>query len=192
MQAWARRLGTLGVVVTFDYPYLQQGRKAPDKAPVLLEAHRAAFDDVRRAYGARPVIFTGKSMGSRMGVTLAGAMHAAGEPGPVGVVCFGYPLRALGSGALRDQVLCDLRTPILFVQGTRDHLCPLEDLAKVRPAMVAPNELFVVEGGDHSLELRKKDVTASGRSQDAWDAAVLAAILAFVERLTRAPSGAPP
>lgn len=185
MQAWARRLGTLGEVVTFDYPYMQQGRKAPDKAPVLLAAHRAAFDEIRRVHGARPVIFAGKSMGSRMGVTLAGAMHAAGEAGPVAVVCFGYPLRALHSGALRDQVLRELRTPILFVQGTRDNLCPLEDLAEARQAMVAPNDLFVVEGGDHSLALRKKDVIASGRSQEEWDEAAFAAVRSFVKRLGR-------
>ena len=66
-----------------------------------------------------------------------------------------------------------LRTPILFLQGTRDNLCPLDKLAAVRARMTAANRLHVVEGGDHSLEVRKA-------AQAEADAAVLAQIAAFV------------
>ena len=48
------------------------------------------------------------------------------------LICFGYPLRAAGSGALRDEVLRQLTTPVLFLQGSRDPLCPLPDLETVR------------------------------------------------------------
>jgi len=39
---------------------------------------------------------------------------------------------------LRDKVLRELTTPILFVQGTHDSLCPLDLLADVRRMMSAP------------------------------------------------------
>ena len=54
---------------------------------------------------------------------------------------------------MRDEVLIALRTPILFVQGSRDSLCPLPTLAAVRARMTAPSTLLVVDGGNHSLEV---------------------------------------
>jgi predicted alpha/beta-hydrolase family hydrolase len=77
---------------------------------------------------------------------------------------------------MRDEVLRKLQTPILFVQGTRDPLCPLDLLESVRKEMQAPNELHVVEGGDHSSRVLKR----SGQSQEDVDLAILAAIAAFV------------
>jgi predicted alpha/beta-hydrolase family hydrolase len=183
MQAWAQRLAAFGKVVAFDYPYMKAGRKTPDKQPALIAAHRQALDEARAAdggkYATAPVIFAGKSMGSRIGCHLAVELAEAGA-GPAGLICFGYPLRAMGSGALRDEVLRALRTPILFLAGSRDPLCPLADLATARAAMTAPNELFVVDGGDHSLEVRKRASAAAGKSQADWDGELVGAIAAFL------------
>jgi predicted alpha/beta-hydrolase family hydrolase len=96
------------------------------------------------------------------------------------LVCLGYPLKAGGSGAIRDQVLLALRTPILFVQGTRDPLCPLDLLAAVRPRMTAANQLHVVEGGDHSLAVSAQQRRQAGITQADSDAAVLEMIRRFV------------
>jgi predicted alpha/beta-hydrolase family hydrolase len=64
------------------------------------------------------------------------------------LVCLGYPLCAMGNRTkLRNEVLRALTTPNLFVQGTRDALCPLDLLEHVRGEMKAPNFLYVVEGG---------------------------------------------
>ncbi len=77
------------------------------------------------------------------------------------LVCFGYPLCGGGDPTkLRDQVLREITTPILFVQGTRDPLCPLELLESVRTQMRAANQLHVVEGGDHSLLVTKSRLRA--------------------------------
>ena len=85
-------------------------------------------------------------MGGRIGC------HVSLEEKVTGLVCFGYPLCAMGDRTkLRNEVLCALTTPILFVQGTRDELCPLDLLEGVRKEMKAPNLLHIVEGGDHSL-----------------------------------------
>ena len=90
---------------------------------------------------------------------------------------------------MRDEVLLALRTPILFVQGTRDPLCPLDALAAVRARMTARSELLIVEGGNHSLDVpRGRSGRASaGKSagieeapQEASDARVLRTIAAFV------------
>jgi hypothetical protein len=77
-------------------------------------------------------------------------------------------------------VLRELAAPVLFVQGTRDALCPLEVLAQVRREMRAPNELHVVEGGDHSLSVTKRQLKASVETQEMVDRRTLSAIQQFV------------
>lgn len=114
-------------------------------------------------------------MGGRIGC------HVALEEKVNGVVCLGYPLCGGGDRSkLRDQVLRDLRTPILFVQGTRDPLCPLDLLEGVRREMTAQNFLHVAEGGDHSLLVRKKDL--ANETQDDVDQRIAKAISDLVTR----------
>jgi len=176
MQAWRDRLARLGTVVPFDYGYMKAGRKSPDRLPTLIAAHAAALASAREQVPApAPAILIGKSMGSRIGC------HLSLETKVAGLVCLGYPLVAASNGALRDQVLLALTTPILFVQGTRDPLCPLDRLAPVRAKMQARNQLFVVEGGNHSLEIPGGKATRP--AQAVSDGAVLAAIEAFVQSL---------
>jgi predicted alpha/beta-hydrolase family hydrolase len=81
---------------------------------------------------------------------------------------------------LRDEVLLALKTPILFAQGTRDPLCPLDLLENVRAKMTALNSLHVVQGGDHSLIVRKKDL--ADKTQEDVDRNTADAIRDFVER----------
>jgi predicted alpha/beta-hydrolase family hydrolase len=164
MRAWRDRLQSLvtngGAVETMDYPYRRAGRKAPDKLPVLIASHREALAAARaRGPADARVVLVGKSMGGRVGchVALIEAVDA--------VICLGYPLRGAGGGALRDEVLLALRVPVLFVQGTRDPLCPLDLLADVRARMVAPNELLVVEGGNHSLEVPRGVGRGAGQTK---------------------------
>jgi len=172
MAAWAAKLEALGQVVRFDYPYTLAGRPAPDRLPVLLDAHAEALA-AARAGGRGAVVLVGKSMGSRIGC------HLALREAVAGLVCLGYPLRG-ASGELRDQVLLELSTRILFVQGTRDRLCPLDELEAVRGRMQAPSALHVVEGGDHSLLVGARALRASGRTQAQEDEGVLAAISSFL------------
>jgi hypothetical protein len=52
--------------------------------------------------------------------------------------------------------------------------------------MTAHNELAIVEGGDHSLEVRKTDLKRVAETQDDVDARVLDAIGKFVAERGRA------
>jgi len=175
MQDWAARLGTLGAVETFDYPYMQGKRRAPDSQPLLIRAHLAAIDAATARHPDHDLVLIGKSMGSRIGC------HVALERPVSKLVCLGYPLVAAGnSGKVRDQVLLELETPILFVQGTRDPLCPLERLSEVRKKMRARSKLFVVDAGDHSLQVSKAQLKLAGETQAAVDARILHVIRHFV------------
>lgn len=176
MQRWKQRLSRIGDVATFDYDYMREGRKRPDRLPQLIAAHRKALLTIRDQTSG-PIVLIGKSMGGRIGC------HLSLEEKIAGLVCLGYPLCAMGDRAkLRDQVLRDLRTPILFAQGTRDPLCPLDLLEKVRAEMTAPNSLHVVEGGDHSLLVRKKAL--GSQTQEDIDRKIYDAIRNFAERVS--------
>lgn len=180
MQRWKERLETIGQVAVFDYPYMREGRKRPDPLPRLVAAHGQALADARRGMAA-PTILIGKSMGGRIGC------HLALKEKVDALVCLGYPLCAGGDHTrLRDEILRALRTPILFVQGTRDALCPLDTLERVRSEMKTATALHVVEGGDHSLVVSKRQLREADETQEQVDQRILAAIVDFVDRSTDA------
>jgi hypothetical protein len=178
MQNWKARLSEIGNVDTFDYDYMRQGRKRPDRLPQLIAAHRKALNRARELHSAESIMLVGKSMGGRVGC------HVSLEEKVHGLVCLGYPLCAMGDRTkLRDEVLRALATPILFVQGTRDSLCPLDLLERVRAQMRAPNFLHTVEGGDHSLRVPKRQLQGTGKTQKDIDQQILKAIGEFVDQL---------
>jgi predicted alpha/beta-hydrolase family hydrolase len=174
MRTFARALTSIGTVEPFDYPYALEGRRRPDPLPKLIAAHRAALAALRlKCVG--PIVLAGKSMGGRVGC------HVALVEKVQALICFGYPLCGGGDRSrLRDQVLLELKTPILFLQGTRDPLCPLELLEDVRKRMDAPSTLHVVEGGDHSLLVAKAALKAKGSTQEKADEGVRTAITNFL------------
>ena len=178
MQKWKERLQTIGDVGIFDYAYMRERRKRPDPLPQLIAAHRHALAEAREKHPNGVAILIGKSMGGRVGC------HVALEEKVDELVCLGYPLCAMGDRTkLRDEVLRALTTPILFVQGRRDPLCPLDLLGRVRSEMKAPNFLHVVEGGDHSLLVTKRQLQADSKTQDDVDQQALKAIVEFVDQL---------
>ncbi|PYI78403.1 MAG: alpha/beta hydrolase [Verrucomicrobia bacterium] len=178
MQNWKKYLENIGDVALFDFDYMREGRRRPDPLPRLLTAHRRALAQLRESASGK-VFLIGKSMGGRIGC------HVALDAKVDGLVCLGYPLCGGGDRTkLRDKVLHELKTPILFVQGTRDPLCPLDLLEQVRAQMKAPNDLCIVEGGDHSLIVPQKQLKATGETQESTDQRIVEAIAKFGSSIT--------
>ena len=185
MRTFARLLGSIGRVEPFDYPYMIEGRGRPDPLPKLIAAHRAALASLREKHDG-PIVLAGKSMGGRVGC------HVALVEPVEAVICLGYPLCGAGDRSkLRDQVLLELRTPAMFVQGTRDPLCPLDLLEGVRKRMRAPSTLHVVDGADHSLLVAKTTLKALGSTQEEADDQILAAISRFLKDALEGHGAAP-
>ena len=140
-------------VVTFDFPYVADGRSVPDRAPVLEAAFASVW--IEAAAGRPgPMFAGGKSMGGR----IASQVAARGGlvPAPAGLVFFGYPLHPPAKPAQRrDAHLSSAGAPLLFLSGTKDPFgSPEEFSALVDGLNAATLELFV--GGDHSIATRKK------------------------------------
>ncbi len=166
MVAMARGFATRGItVVTFDFPYMRERRKVPDRAPVLENAFRTVIDAVRASdpERSRRLFIGGKSMGGRIATHLA----AQGVGGLQGTLALGYPLHPPGRpDQLRTAHLPSISTPVLIVQGERDPFGTPAELAPAIETMTASVQLHIVRGGDHSLTVR-------GRARDDVYAEVL-------------------
>jgi predicted alpha/beta-hydrolase family hydrolase len=156
MVDFARGLARRGChAVTFNFPYTEQGRRLPDRAPVL----EACFRDVIAAIRARddlaagPLVIGGKSMGGRIASHLA----AQGVADLAGLVALGYPLHPPGRPErLRAEHLARIRSPMLIVQGSRDAFGTPEELRPALAPLGTTVTLHVVEGGDHSFKVPKR------------------------------------
>jgi len=172
--AFATAIAELGVsVLRFDFPYVEAGRKAPDRAPVLVEATCRAFDlAVARADGL-PVLAGGRSMGGR----IASMATAEGMPA-AGLVFLAYPLHPPGRPEkIRDAHLYGIAAPMLFLQGTRDPFAQPDLLAAVLGRLGDRAEYRPIQGGDHAFRV------AGGERDAGRIGAALAPVAAdFIER----------
>jgi predicted alpha/beta-hydrolase family hydrolase len=162
MAAMAANLAARGVdVVTFDFEYMDQGRKVPDKAPVLEASFGRVIDwaVAHDDFSSHRLLIGGKSMGGRMATHLAAAgfvARAGAGPALSGVVALGYPLHPPGKPQqLRSAHLASIRVPWLIVQGSRDTFGTPDELRPVMAGMSAAVTLHVVEGGDHSFAVSR-------------------------------------
>jgi uncharacterized protein len=156
MVRFARGMASRGVTTaTFDFPYIAQRRKVPDRAPVLEQSWREALASARAALGSLPVIIGGKSMGGR----IASHIAAQGCEGIDGLVFLGYPLHPPGKpDQRRDAHLPAIGQRMLFVQGSRDAFGTSAEIADLLPSLRSAT-LHEVPGGDHSFKVPgRKDV----------------------------------
>jgi len=165
----AEGLAARGItVVTFDFPYMAQGRKVPDRGPALESAFQTTWSAVAAGWSG-PLLAGGKSMGGR--IATQAAARGALVPEPSGLVCFGYPLHPPGKPAeRRDRHLPLVKAPLLFLSGTRDPFGSpdeLRDLVRALPHAA----LMLFDDGDHSIQARKR----TSRAEDPLERAIHAA-----------------
>jgi hypothetical protein len=140
------RLAAAGFrVATFDYPYREEGRQAPDRLPRLVACHRAVYESV--AGQGTPPFLVGKSMGGRVGSHLA--VDAPGW------VFLGYPLVPAGRTEPRAVTHLDGLQAMLFVQGERDALAPLPAIRAVVASLPAAT-LEVIPDADHGFRVPRR------------------------------------
>jgi uncharacterized protein len=178
MNRVAAALGERGMrVARFEFPYMRARREggrrgAPDRPAVLLESWKTTVGTLG---GGPRLVIGGKSLGGRI------ASMVADEFGARGLVCLGYPFHPPGKPErLRTAHLEKLRTPALFVQGTRDPFGSFDDVSSYRlsPAI----RMHWIEAGDHSY----KAPARSGRTEAANIDEAIAAVADFVSNLPAA------
>ena len=166
MTAFARLLSARGIdVVTFNFLYMERGRRVPDPKARLEACYRAVIDAARTRAGdgGHRMVIGGKSMGGRIATQVAAADGAdGGDPGVDGLVLLGYPLHPPGRpDKPRTAHLPAVPAPMLFAQGERDAFGTPDELGPVL-ATCADAELVTVDGGDHSFKMRGKNAPRAG------------------------------
>jgi uncharacterized protein len=153
MAAVAEGLADRGVAtLRYQFPYMEQGSKRPDRPETARVAVRAAVKTAASVLPDLPLFAGGKSFGGRM----TSLTHAEKPlPGVMKLVFFGFPLHPAGKPSVdRADHLSAIKVPMLFLQGTRDTLASMDLLEPVVKA--ARGTMFAVGEADHSFHVRRK------------------------------------
>jgi uncharacterized protein len=150
--ALARRFEENGyTVLRYDLPFRRLGTKGPP-----MPAHQArdregirAAVSVMRTMVTGTIVAGGHSYGGRQT-----AMAAAEDPAVArSLLLLSYPLHPPNKPEqLRTSFFGDLRTPALFVHGTRDPFGTVEELRSHLGLIPAATEVIAVEGAAHDLK----------------------------------------
>jgi len=137
--------------VRADFPYRKQGRRAPDRPPVLMGAVR---EELATIGNRRDVVVGGRSMGGRIcSMVAAGADGLAPPKRLRAVVTIAYPLHPPGKpDRLRVEHLPQVMVPWLFVHGTKDPFGSPEELEEWSATVGGPVTHHWVEGKGHDLK----------------------------------------
>jgi len=152
--ALAEEFASVGIsVLRCDLPYRQRrphGPPSPSNAREDQEGLRRAVILIRAEFGGRAFL-GGSSYGGRQASLLA-----ASQPDLVdGLLLLSYPLHPPGNPSrLRTAHFPELRTPSLFVSGTRDAFGTIEELETALKLIPARTKLVKIDGASHGLSKR--------------------------------------
>jgi uncharacterized protein len=142
-------------VLRCDLPFRQERRTGPP-FPGNAERDRAGLGNavaVLRKNVTGRIFLGGHSYGGRQATILC----AAAPELVSGLLLLSYPLHPpRKKEQLRIQHLPDLRTPSLFVHGTRDPFASVEEITDALRLIPAKTELMTVEGAGHDLGFKGK------------------------------------
>lgn len=159
--AVAEAVATCGVaVLRCDLPFRQARRTGPPPAGSGARDRaglRQAVSAARGLVASAPVLLGGHSYGGRQATLLAAEdASVAGA-----LLLLAYPLHPPRRPTKpRTAHFPQLRTPALFVHGTRDPFGSIPELDAARAAIPAPTALLATEGSAHDLAGRGRAAAA--------------------------------
>lgn len=143
-------------VARVDFPYRKAGRRAPDRAPVLVRTVVEEAAALAAATGVPPkrIALGGRSMGGRMcSMAVADGLPAAA------LVLLSYPLHPPGKpDARRVEHLPRIRVPVLAVSGTKDPFGSPSELEHHLGTIAGPVTFHWVDGAGHEWRRRDEEV----------------------------------
>lgn len=142
------------VVLRFNFPFMEQGRRRVDAKPVSIATIGAAASLARARYPGLPLLLGGHSYGGRM------ASHAVLEwhsRDVVALVFGSFPLHRAGKPSTeRAAHLAEIARPMLFLSGTRDALATGELLSGVVEELGPRAHLHWLDTADHGYKVLKR------------------------------------
>jgi predicted alpha/beta-hydrolase family hydrolase len=156
MVALASGLAEVGIAtLRFNFPFTEGKKGRPDTPAVAHAAIAAAITHAREDYPSLPLFAAGKSFGGRM---TSQYLSGSQRPEVTGIVFYGFPLHPAGKPSVdRAEHLKNIRTPKLFLQGTKDDLADWELIYSVCSGL-PKTRLVRLDGVNHAFRAGKRDV----------------------------------
>lgn len=152
----AESLAEQGIAtLRFNFPFTENKKGRPDSPAVTHQTIDAAINKAKKLFPKLPLFVAGKSFGGRMGSQL---MATKPDESVKGLVFYGFPLHAPGKPSIeRADHLKDVRSPMLFLTGSRDEFATWKLISKVCSKLPLA-ELVKIEGANHGFKAGKKDI----------------------------------
>jgi predicted alpha/beta-hydrolase family hydrolase len=146
-------------VLRCDLPFRQRKPAGPPTRSTAAEDRagiRGAVAFLRTKVDA-PIVLGGHSYGGRQATMLASEDYTVTEA----LLLFSYPLHVPDKpDQLRTEHLPRLRTPALFVHGTKDPFGTPEEMRKALALIPGRHELQLIDGAGHDLRKGAFDLDA--------------------------------
>jgi len=147
------------LVLRCDLPFRQDRPYGPP-SPHDGKRDRAGLQNAvmaLRNLAVEPVFLGGHSYGGRQASMLCAEQTEAKLVPVRALLLMSYPLHPPRKAAqLRTQHFFNLRTPALFVQGTRDPFGTVEEIEQALKLIPARTKLLTVDGAGHDLGFKGK------------------------------------
>jgi uncharacterized protein len=139
----------------FNFPFMENKKGRPDTPAVAHQAIQAVLAKTKKLFPEYPLFAAGKSFGGRMTSQL---LSANPDVAIKGIIFFGFPLHQPGKPSIeRAEHLKNIKTPMLFLQGTRDELAAW-NLTEALCTSLKPATLIKIEGANHAFKAGKQDI----------------------------------
>jgi len=138
----------------FNFPFIENKKGRPDTPAVAHQTIAAAITNAQETFPSLSLFASGKSFGGRMT-----SQYLALNPRPEvkGLIFYGFPLHPSGKPSTeRAEHLKEVKTKMLFLQGTKDELASWDLIESVCSSL--PNARLVkIDGANHMFKAGKKD-----------------------------------
>jgi predicted alpha/beta-hydrolase family hydrolase len=156
MVTLAQSLSEQGIATfRFNFPFTENKKGRPDTPAVAHQTIEAAVLKAQKLFPKLPLFVAGKSFGGRMTSQYLSTHHASGAKG---VIFYGFPLHAPGNPSVeRAEHLKDVKTPMLFLQGSRDEFATWNLIESVCSSLPLA-KLVKIEGANHAFKAGKQNI----------------------------------
>ena len=156
MVTLSQSLSEAGIAtLRFNFPFTENKKGRPDTPAVAHQAIEAAIAKAQKLFPTLPVFVAGKSFGGRM---TSQCLAAHPNDAISGIIFYGFPLHAPGKPSIeRAEHLKDVRSPMLFLQGSRDEFATWKLIENVTSSLPLA-ELVKIEGADHGFKAGKQNI----------------------------------
>ena len=156
MVTLAQLLSEQGIAtLRFNFPFAENKKGRPDTPAVAHQTIEAAISKAHELFPELPLFVAGKSFGGRMS-----SQYLAAHPHPEvkGIVFYGFPLHPPGKPSIdRAEHLKEVKTAMLFLQGTKDELATWNLIESVCSSLKLAT-LVKIEGANHAFKAGKQNI----------------------------------